>query len=318
MIQQTTRSTPRLDLGVAYHEYVPEDMVFVAELVLPTMNVAKEAGTISVITRENARATNNKHANGATFNRINRNAEDMSYTTTDYGLEGQLTDVDRENYMSDFDGEVETVQGIKTEMLLNKEIRAAAALFNTTTWTGASLYTDVSTDWDAAGADIIGDVRGAQEIVRKNTGRRPRSMLIGPETWLNMKTNTAILAKYIGIDVLTDDTWLRFVPGVLGLREIIVADGVYNNAKEGQTASMADIWSDDYALLFNRHAGPLSNSGLGRTLRWTGESGSLVNGLDTVVTYREEQTESDVYRVREYVGEKIFDPYQAHLLLIDT
>lgn len=318
MIQQSTRSTPREDLGLAYHEFTPEGMTFAAELVLPTMNVAKEAGTFSVIPRENIRSTSNKHANGAAFKRVNLGSEDKSYSTHDYGIEGQLTDVDRQKYMSDFDAETETIGVVKTDMLMSKEIRAAAALFNTTTWTGSSLYTDVSTDWDNAAADVIGDIRSAQEIVRQNTGIVPKSLLIGPVTFKNLKTNTAILAKFIGVPVLTAEAWRQFIAQILDLDEIVVANGVYNSAKEGQTASMADIWSDDYALLFRKHTGAIIQPGLGRTLRWIGQDGGLVNGLDTVLTYREEQTESDVFRVREYVSEEIIDPYMAHLMLIDT
>jgi hypothetical protein len=263
----------------------------------------------------------NKHANGAGFGRVHLGSEDKSYSTADYGLEGQLTDVDRERFAADYDAEIETVQVVKTHMLMAKEIRAAAALFNTTTWPSgtAALYTDVSAaPWDNAGSDVIGHVRAAIEQVRRNTGLRADTMLIGPVTWNSLKLNTAILAKFLFVPVVTPSVWRQYVAELLELQEIIVADGVYNSAKEGQAASMGDIWSDDYALLFKKQRGSLAMPGLGRTIRWTGESGSLVNGLETVVSYREEQTESDIFRVREYVGEFICDAYFGHLLKIDT
>jgi hypothetical protein len=319
MIQQGTRSTPRLDLGIAFHEFTTEGMTFAAELALPTLDVAKEAGTLGVITRENARTVDNKHANGAAFGRVHLGSEDKSYATYDYGLEGQLTDVDRERFMTDYDAEVEITQVVKINMLMAKEIRAAAALFNTATWTGASLYTDVSAaPWDAAASDVIDHVQSAIEQVRRNTGIRPDTMLIGPVTYKSLKKNTGILAKFVNPGVLTPSLWRQFLAELLDLREVIVADGVYNGAQEGQTASMTDIWSDDYALVFKKHSGSLALPGLGRTLRWTGASGSLVNGLETVVEYREEQTESYIFRVREYVNEFITDAYFGHLLKIDV
>ncbi len=321
MIQQATRSTPRLDLGIAFHEFTPDGMTFAAELALPTLDVAKEAGTISVITRENARTVDNVHSNGGTFGRVHLGSEDKSYSTKDYGLEGQLTDKDRERFASDYDAETEMVQMVKTNMLMAKEIRAAAALFNTTTWPSgtAELYTDVSSaPWDAAGSNVIGHVKAAIEQVRKNTGIKADTMLIGPVTLNNLELNTAILAKFVAVPVVTPDVWLRFLAQLLHLSQIIVADGVYNSAIEGQTATMGDIWSDDYALIFKRQNGSLAMPGLGRTLRWTGESGSLVNGLDNVVSYREEQTASDIFRVQEYVGEFIMDAYFGNLLKIDA
>ena len=53
MIHQATRSTPRADLGEAFHEFSPEGMTFVAAEVLPERPVAKKAATIGVVTREN-------------------------------------------------------------------------------------------------------------------------------------------------------------------------------------------------------------------------------------------------------------------------
>lgn len=322
MIQQTTRSTPRLDLGIAFHEFSPEGMTFAAELALPTLDVAKEAATISVITRENARTVDNKHANGATYGRVHLGSEDKSYSTADYGLEGQLTDHDRERFMSDYDAEVETVGVVKTQMLMAKEIRAAAALFNTTTWPSgtSSLYTDVSSaPWDTAASGVIAHVAAAVEQVRKNTGIKADTMLIGPVTFNSLKLNTGLLAKFSSNPaVLTPEVWKRFIASLLDLQEIIVADGVYNSAAEGQVATMADIWSDDYALVFKKQRGSIASPGLGRTLRWTGSSGSLINGLDNVEQYREEQTKSDIFRITEYVGELICDAYFGHLLKVDA
>lgn len=319
-IQQATRSTPRADLGVAFHEFTPEGMNFVAEQVLPVLDVPKESATIGVVTRENAQTVEARHANGASFGRVTMGSEDKTYTTADYGLEGQLTDTDRERFLDDFEPEAEIIGVVKMQMMFQKEIRAAAALFNTTTWTGSTLYTDVSTaPWDAAGSDAIGHVEAAIEQVRKNTGMKPDSMLIGPVTWKNLKHNTAILAKFTGYPgVVTPSVWKQYIADILELQNIFVADGVYNGAKEGQTASMTDIWSDDYALIFKRQSGSLALPGLGRTVRWMGPAGVLVNGLETVVQYREEQTESDIFRVREYVGEFICDAYFGHLLKVDV
>ncbi len=321
-IQQGTRSTPRADLGVAFHEFSPDGMTFVAEQVLPVLDVAKEAATISVVTRENARTVDNNHANGAGFGRVHLGSEDKSYSTADYGLEGQLTDGDRERFMDDYDAEVEMVQVVKTHMQMAKEIRAAAALFNTTTWPSgtAALYTDVSSaPWDAAASDVLSHVEAAIEQVRKNTGMKADSILIGPVTYKNLKHNTGINAKFSSNpQVLTPNVWRQYLADILDLRNIFVADGVYNSAAEGQDASMADIWSDDYALIFKRQSGSLALPGLGRTVRWVGPAGVLVNGLENVVQYREEQTESDIFRVREYVGEFICDAYFGHLLKVDA
>lgn len=324
-IQQATHATPRADLGVAFHEFKTDEMVFAAEQALPVLDVPKEASTIGVVTRENARLVDNKHANGGTFGRINLTTEDKAYACLDYGLEGKLTDRDRTFFADDYDAEIETVGNVKMAMRIAKEYRVAAALFDPVTNfpSGTSaLYTDVSgAPWDAAGSDVLGHVRAAREKVRANTGMRADTMLIGPATYESLKANTGILAKFVAVGILTEDVWMKALADILGLREVIVPTGSYNSAVEGQTADMSDIWSDDYALLFRKSRGlSMASAGLGRTLRWVGPEGSLNPGNvnEVVVQYREEQTESDIFRVREYVDELLADTYFGHLLKIDA
>jgi hypothetical protein len=315
-IQQATRSTPRADLGVAYHEFQPGG--YIAEKVMPPMDVQKEAATIGVITRENYRTVDAKHANGGAFGRIHLTSEDKSYQCEDYGIEGQLTDRDREFYATDYNAEVEITELVKTQMAIQKEIRVAAQLFNTTTWTGSDLTTDVSGDWDAASSDIVGHIRSAKKKVFTNTGQVADSMIIGKTQYDNLFANTAILGKFTGVVVPTDDVIAAALARILGLRNIFVGEATYNSAAEGQTAVMTEIWSDDYALIFKHHSGSLATAGLGRTLRWVGTDGVLQNGMESVVQYREEQTESDIFRVRDYVDELVFEAYMGHLLQIDA
>ena len=316
MIQQSSYAVPREDLGVAFHEFDNAAEGFVAEQVLPVMPVRKKAATISVITRTNIKRANTTHANGAVFNRVNLEASDLAYSCMDYGLEGQLTDTDRENYANDFDAEMETTESVVRKIKVEQEIRVATALFNTGTWTGSDLYTDVSgAPWDAAGSDVMGHVAAAIEKVRKNTGVTPDSMLIGPVTLNNILGNTAIKARFPGIGVLTYDIFLANLGGILNIRNLYVGKGVYDSGREGQAFASADIFSDDYALIFKRQNGATKAApGLGRILLWDPISGELT----PVELYREEQTKSDIIRCNQFCEEKIFDEYFGHLLKVDA
>jgi len=315
MIQQTTYAVPREDLGEALHEYNPASDGFIAQEILPVRVVKKKAATVSVVIRENLKRADAIHANGSAFHRITMTTEDLAYACKDYGLEGPLTDDDRENFDNDFDAELETTMHVERSLLIEQEIRVAAKVFNTTTFTGAALYTDVSSaPWDAAGSGAIGHVADAREKVRKNTGYAADSMVIGPVTLNNLLKNTAILGKFPGATIITEAMLRANLAGILGIQNLFVGNEIYDSAIEGQSFSGADIWSDDYALIFKRQEGPVSSGGLGRTILW----GRMSPNNITVASYREEQTESDIYRVRHYLDEKIFDPYFGHLLKIDA
>lgn len=313
-IQQSTRSVPREDLGVAFHEYNPALDGFIGNIALPPIPVGKKAATMGVITRENNKRANSDHANGAAFGRITLVSEDKSYQCKDHGLEIPLTDEDRATYQSDYDAEYESVQSVTRKMYVEREIRVATELFNTTTFTGSALYTDVSSaPWDAAGSDAIGHVRAAIRKVLSNTGVMPDTMLINLDQLDNLLLNTAILARFPGAALITRQMLEQALASIFGITQLIVGYASYDGAKEGQTYTEGKIWSDDYALIYKRHTGGRATPGLGRIVEWTG----INNGIDQVKQYREEQTESDIFRVRDFSDEWIFEPYFGHLLKVD-
>ena len=314
-IQQGTRSVPREDLGVAFHEYNPGTEGFVADIALPPIPVGKKAATMGVITRENLKRADSNHANGATFGRVNLISEDKSYLCKDHGLEIPLTDEDRSTYETDYDAEYESVQSVTRKMYVEREIRVKDAMWNTTTFTGADLYTDWSAaPWDTVGSDAIGHITTAITTVLANTGVLPDTMLIGRPTLESLLLNTAILARFPGAAAVTRQMLIANLTAIFGLSELIVGWAGYDGAQEGQVYSSGTIWNEDYALIYKRHTGGRATPGLGRVVEWTG----IQNGRDQVVQYREEQTESDIFRVRDFSDEWIFDPYFGHLLLIDA
>jgi len=315
MIQQATRSVPREDLGVAFHEFDTSVDGFIANEALPPTTVGKKAATMGVITRENNKRANADHANGAAFNRVTLISEDKSYACVDHGLEGQLTDEDRATYETDYNAEYETVQSTTRKMYIEREIRVAAALFNTTTFTGTALYTDNSASpWDNIATTIIAQVIAAKKRVRLNCGVMPDTMLIGQTSLENLLLNTQIRTQFPGANLITLAMIQQALGAIFGLQNLIVGKVGYDSADEGQNFSASEIWSDDYALIYKRHVGGRATPGLGRNVEWNGVDG----GLGQVKEYREEQTESDIYRVRDFSFEWIFDAYFGHLMKIDA
>lgn len=316
-INYNSYGTPRGDLGEAIREYDPSQLGFIGSLVLPFREVTKKAASISVITRESIlKRADAKHANGSAFNRVGTEAEDLSYACQDYGLEGVLTDDDRANFAADFDAELETVESVVHKLLVEYELRVNALVFNTSTWTGSALYTDVSSaPWDAAASDAIAHVLAAKEKVRKNTGMEPDTLIIGATTLNNLLGNTGLKNRFPGAAIITEEMIRSQMAAIFGLKNLFVGRKTYDSANEGIAFSGSDIWSDDYAMICKISEGSLRAAGLGRTFVWTPVSGA---GAYSVKSYREEQTESDVFRVRHYVDEKIIDPYFGHLLKVDA
>jgi hypothetical protein len=93
--------------------------------------------------------------------------------------------------------------------------------------------------------------------------------------------------------------------------EVIVLGAPYDSAKEGQSASLANIWGTEYAMLFvKQDSADLRSPGLGSTFVWTSDSPENVN----VESYREEQTRSNIIRVRHHCVETILSANCGYLL----
>ena len=318
MITYSTYATPRADLGEALHEFSPEGMNFIADQILVPYGVQKESGTMTVITRENMRSDDAIRAEGGTFRRIDITGEDLAYLCHNYGLEIPITDTERRRYIDDFQVELEKIAVLRLRMLLAREIRVKNKIFNTTTWTGATLTTDNSgSPWDTIGTDIISQIVAACEIVRGNTGVRPNALIIGEGAALNLIKNTGIKARFPSDVLLTIGLIRSQIGAIFGLQKLIVGDAVYNTADEGQSFSGSDIWPDDYAMVARVAEGPgspLTTPCVGRTLRWT----DMVANSEAVEQYREEQVKAEIYRAEDYIDEKVFDAYYGHLMTIDA
>jgi hypothetical protein len=245
----------------------------------------------------------------------------MDYTCQDHGLEGQITDRDREKYRSDFDCELEKTEAIKVKMLLAREKRIKDLIFNTTTWTGSALYTDNSAaPWDTAGSAVIKQIQTAREKVRLNCGVPADSMIISESSFINLLNNTEIKAKFPGATVITEAMMRAQMGAIFGITNLLVGQAVYNSADEAQDFVGAEIWPDDYAMVavLGEEGLPMTEPQLGRTIVWESYVDPDGEELVYVESYREEQTKSDIIRVEQSIDEKVFDAYFGHLMKIDA
>lgn len=303
-------SVPRSDLAEAFREYQPDGQSFIATQALPERLVRQKAANLPVIKRENYNRTENASSNGAAANRINLAIGETDYVCTKKRLEIPLTDDDRANYDDDFDAELESVQLVKTKMMLEREVAAKEAIFNTSTFTGSDLFTDNSgSPWATDSTDIIGQVVDAMEAIRTNCGYRANALVIGEALMIHMLNNTGIKNRFPGAPLVTRAMIEQSLVTLFGLERLIVGSVVYNGGKEGQVWDGTDLWGDKYALVCRVNDGSTVSGGLGRTLVWSGHT-----TMDMVTQYREEQVHADIFDVSVYDQVKLFEPAFGHLL----
>jgi hypothetical protein len=201
--------------------------------------------------------------------------------------------------------------------MLDREVDVKNLVFNTSTFTGSSLYTDVSgsAPWATVGSDIIGTVFDAKAKVRANSGLKANTLIVGEAVAKGLITNTAIKAAMSSLTDKSEDAIRSFLASLFGLKQVLFGGAIYNSADEGQAFSGTDVWGSTYASIAHvPESEDPEAPGLGRIWQWTGLAGQS-KGV-RISRYRENQTDSDIVKAQMNSDEVIHDAYCAHLLKI--
>lgn len=313
-------ATQRPDLAESLMEYdlAADRAGFVAQQVFPVIEVASQAGNFGKIPIEQLLQTRTTtRASGSGYARGTYTFDDASYATTEHGAEEPVDDRSAQMYREYFDAEVIATARAYDAVLRNAEIRMAAKVFNTSTWTGSSLTTAITNEWDdVTNATPITDVEAAIRKIWNNSGLWANALVINRNVFRNLRNCDQVIDRInsagAGDRTLPGDVTVNMLAQAFDLDYIIVGGLPKNTAAEGQTASLSSIWSDEYAMVCKIATGnDFREPCIGRTFHWSAD-GSSIGG--TVESYREEQTRSDIIRVRHEVAEVTLYAEAGHLL----
>lgn len=313
-------ATLRPDLASSFMEYDLEAdaMGYIGSRVLPVAEVGKQSGSFGKIPLEQLLQTRDTaRAPGSGYTRGSWKFETSTYACEEHGAEEPVDDREAEMYRDYFDAEQISAARAYSAVLRNAEIRIANAVFNATTWTGSDLTTGITHEWDDhTNAVPIDNVEAAILKVYDNSGLWPNTLIINRKVFRNLRQCDQVIERIessgAGNPTKASDVTVAMLAAVFDLDNIIVAGVSKNTADEGQTASISQIWSDEYAMVCKTAmTNDFREPCIGRTFHW-GEDGSMIGG--TFESYREESVRSEIIRVRHDVDELILYPEAGHLL----
>ena len=307
--------TYRPDLGVHVNEFIEDDaagMGFIGLQVFPIFPTAKKESTYLVVPKEAMLSISNvDRAPRGAYPRDDWEYERGMYSTSERAFEQPLDDSEREMFGQEVSGqdlaEQVSVKRCMLKVARAQEKRIADKLFNATNFTNH----DVSVCWDvAASAKPIDDVKDGIAAFRKQCGMLPNALVISYTTYLALQLSDQIVdqLKYTfpGLDV--SNLNVQQMARVLGVQRLLVGGSVYNSAGKGQDATISDLWNDEYAALVRINDGPdITSPCVGRTFLWTEDTPDN----QIVEQYREEQIRSEIFRVRQWVGEELIQSKNA-------
>jgi len=313
-------TTLRPDLAGSLEEFnlAMDRQGFIGHRILPVLEVAEQAGVFGKIPIEQLLQTpETKRAPGGGYSRGKYKFTSDSWACEEHGHEEPLDDRQVRMYRNYLDAELVATQRALDAVLRNAEIRIATAIFNATTWTGATLTTAITNEWDdISNATPITDVDSACKKVWDLTGLWPNALILNKRVFKNLRrcdqiTDT-LAASGAGEPIKQASITEQMIAQCLDLDYVLVGGSGKNTAKKGQDVSLSPIWSDEYVMVARvATSNDIQEPCLGRTFHW-GEDGSDVGG--TIEEYRDETVRGNVIRCRHDVDEKVLYTECAHLL----
>jgi hypothetical protein len=321
-------ATLRPDIADSFEAFdlMAEKAGYIGHQVLPVVNTASQAGTFGKIPL--AQLLQNRdtlRAPGSGYSRGDFTFETSTFSCKEHGAEDPVDDREAKMYAEYFDSEVIAAARAYNVVLKNAEQRIASKVFNTTTWTGSPLFTDVSggsgtnIPWATVGTAVpLTNVEAAVQKVYDNSGLWCNALVINRKVFRNLRNTLQVIDRIAssgaGDRNLAGDVNVAMLAQAFDLDYIIVAGGSTNTATKGQAAAVNQIWSGTFAMVCRvATSNDFREPCIGRTFHW-GADGSNVDG--TIEEYRDETVRSKIIRVRHDVDEIVLYPQAGHLLKI--
>lgn len=304
MPQPTSSTTlQRPDLGELAYEYMegPAGFGMMGLDILPIFPVMEKSADYPVIPNETILKVQNvkRQANGH-YNRSDWEFETKTYACEERGWEEQVEDSEARDYSRLFDIEMEASNRANQVIMRAQEVDIATLLFSATTFSGRTAA--VTTEWStAATATPRADILTAQQASLIYLDSGACSLKVFQNLVNTAEVKDAL--KYTNpIEMGGLEAQRRMVAQYLGLDNLYVSNSKKDTAKKGQSTTGADIWDDEYFLVFKRATqASMREPALGRTFLWTPDSPNIL----TVEQYRENQSRSDIMRVRHNADEVV-------------
>lgn len=278
-------------------QYAPAG--YIADEILPPVPVRLESDTFWVYDKSRFNIPEAKRNPRGVYKEIDWTATKDSYFAEEYGLEGRIDDRERANAVGEFALDETMTETLTDSILLNRERRVANLVTSTANVTQNTTLVG-SAQWSDPASTPRANIATGRATIVGVTGLRPNTVAMGWRVWESFQTNVQFTDFLDGSEPTLAEA-ARFFQ----VDTVLVAEALYNSAKEGQTTTLGDIWGKDL-LLFRREMRPaLRRPSFGYQM--------VVQGL-RVFRYREAQVNCDVIRVNEIRAEKLVAVQLGYLI----
>ncbi|MBF0308123.1 MAG: hypothetical protein HQL56_01155 [Magnetococcales bacterium] len=307
----STTTTPLPAMGVIASQLDLDaiEAGYIADQCMPPWDSATQAGQYPVFKAEAfLKRAKVARAMGGVYSRGSGTFTMDDFSTSEKGREETIDDRMRKLYANMFNSDMVAVKRAMSVVHREREVRVRDLVQSTTAGCGTAA---VGTEWSSlTTSSPKADVLAAKESMLSAGGLLPNAIVMTDKVFNNvcMSTEFKSSAQYTtSIDLLPTEAKVRTLATYFDVEKIIIARPIFDAANEGQDADYQRLWSSEYvSLLRVVNSQDIEVPQFGRRICWSGEIPPGGNPQRFLVeTYREEQTRSDVVRVREECVEKV-------------
>ena len=285
--------------------------------VMPVLNVPVRAGQYPSFVLKEGQLLKSEVKNRApysTYARGTRAFNQDTYTALEFGYEEAVDDTITLDVARFFDAEVIAAKLAQRKLLLAHELRVAAKIFDTGTFTATNSAT-AYTVANIATFDVASDVQDALDrMTAKGESTSNAKVVIPYPVWTRLRASTKFQNRLRGTG-LSSDTILnasqQAAAEVFGVAEVLIGRASYDSAPEGVAFSASNVWANTYIWVGNvteAYSG-FFGGGAGFTLNWA-EYGPAIG----VSTYRDESIKSNIVRASHYCAEKVVNANAGQII----
>lgn len=295
----------RPDLGAIAYEYSLEgaSLGFIGHRVLPVFETTEQSAQYPVIVAEALlESGDTTRSPRSAYARGDYEFDWADYSCRENGWEEPLDDTEAALFRNYFDAEEVATKRATLIVMRSMERRVAEKVMDTGVFSNGA----VAAAWNSySDADPLADVNKAKDHFRATVGLKPNALILDEDILKHVSMCQSVMerVKYTSPNAIRGQLTLEQLQAYFGVDQILAAGAVVNKANRKKEKNITPIWPADKVMVGCVSTGgmDLKEPSLGRTFLWTEDS----PGVMTAEQYREEQTRSNIYRVRQNTDECI-------------
>ena len=256
MAPVNTRTAAVVDPILSTHARGYRNAEFISHLLFPRVTIPNRSMRVIKFGKESFRLMNTRRAPGADKKRVQYGYASDSVSLVQNALEAVVPIEHQEEAMS-VPG-IDLAQGAINMVLdvvdLGHEVEAAQIARQAANYAASNRVALTGADrWSNPASDPQADIDEAKDAVRRNIGRYPNTLTLGPSSFKALKRHPKVKEqfKYTGRDSIT----AAMLASYFDLKGVIVGAAVSLPETATEATPASDVWGDDAILAYVPAAG---------------------------------------------------------------